>query len=118
MDDLYTVRHYDKQSLVVFRTPTMMNPTDVEKIRTGLLQLVEEEKRTHLVLDFYRVQFIASSVIGILLTLHKRVAGTPAGTASLILCGVGPKLLELLKLSKLDRLLTIKASRKEALGRA
>ena len=117
MDDLYTVRRYDKQTAVVFRTPTMMNPADVERIRAGLLSLVDEEKRTHLVLDFGRVQFIASSVIGILLTLQKRLASAPPGTASLVLCAVGPKLLELLKLSRLDRLLTIKPTRKEALGK-
>ena len=116
MDDLYTVRHYDKQTLVVFRTPTMMNPADVERIRAGLLGLIDEEKRTHLVLDFGRVQYIASSVIGILLTLHKRVAAAPSGGASLALCAVGPKLLELLKRSRLDRLLTIKAMRKDALA--
>jgi hypothetical protein len=55
-------------------------------------------------------------VIGILLTLNKRLAAAPAGTAGLTLCGVGPKLLDLLKISKLDRLLTIKPTRKEALA--
>ena len=120
MDDLYAVRQYDPQTLVVFRTPSLMNPGDIERIRTGLLRLVEEEKKTHLVLDFGRVQFISSPVIGILLTLNKRLAAPAAGaagTASLVLCGVGQRLLDLLKISKLDRLLTIKATRKEALGR-
>ena len=118
MDDLYTLRHYEKQTAVVFRTPTLMNPGDVERIRAGLLSLLEEEKPTNLVLDFGRVQFIASSVIGILLTLHKRLSAAPAGGTSLVLCAVGPKLMELLKLSRLDRLLTIKPTRKEALGMA
>ena len=117
MDDLYTVRQYDPHTLVVFRTPTMMNPGEIERMREGLLRLVEEEKRTHLVLDFGRVQYISSPVIGILLTLHKRLAAAPAGTTQLVLCGVSPKLMELLKISKLDRLLTIKPTRKEALGR-
>ena len=48
--------------------------------------------------------------------MHKRVASAPSGTASLVLCTVGPKLLELLKLSRLDRLLTIKPTRKDALA--
>ena len=116
MDDLYTVRHYDKHTLVVFRTPSLMNPADNERVRAGLLRLAEEEKRTHLVLDFGRVQFISSTLIGTLLTLNKRLAAAPAGTAGLVLCGVGQKLLDLLKISKLDRLLTIKPTRKEALA--
>ena len=116
MDDLYTVRPYEKHTLVLLRTPSMMNPADNERMRTDLLRLVDEEKRTHLVLDFGRVQFISSTVIGILLTLNKRLAAAPTGTASLALCGVGPRLLDLLKISKLDRLLTIKPTRKEALA--
>lgn len=116
MDDLYTVRQYEKHTLVVFRTPSMMNPADNERVRAGLLRLVDEEKRTHLVLDFGRVQFISSTVIGVLLTLNKRLAAAPPGTAGLALCGVGPRLLDLLKISKLDRLLTIKPTRKEALA--
>ena len=121
MDDLYAVRQYDEQTLVFFRNSSLMNPADIERVRSGLLHMVEEEKRTHLVLDFHRVQFISSPVIGILLTLHKRLAapaGATAGArsaASLVLCGVGQRLLDLLKISKLDRLLTIKPTRKDAL---
>jgi anti-sigma B factor antagonist len=119
MDDLYSVRQYDKHTLVVFRTPSMMNPSDNERMRSGLLQLVEGEKRARLVLDFGRVQFISSTVIGILLTLNKRLAapgGASGGAPGLVLCGVNEKLLDLLKISKLDRLLTIKPTRKEALA--
>jgi anti-anti-sigma regulatory factor len=31
-----------------------------------------------------------------------------------VLCGVGPKLMELLKITRLDRLLTVKPSQQEA----
>jgi anti-sigma B factor antagonist len=116
MDELYTLRQSETHTLVVFRTPSMMNPAEIERIRAGLIRLVEEEKRRHVVLDFGRVQFFSSPVIGILLTLNKKFAASPAGTTKLVLCGVGPRLLELLKISRLDRLLTIKKSRKEALS--
>jgi hypothetical protein len=66
--------------------------------------------------DVGRAQFISSPAIGILLTLNKRLAAAPPGTAGLILCGVGRKLLDRLKISKLGRLLTIKPTRKEALA--
>ena len=36
--------------------------------------------------------------------------------SKLILCAVGPKLMELIKLTRLDRLLTIKPSQKEAVN--
>ena len=114
MDDLYKLREYGKYTVVSFRTPTLMNPTEVERIRGDLIRLVDQDRRIHLVLDFYRVQFFSSQVIGMLLTLHKKLAAVPGG--SFALCGVGTQLLELLKISRLDKVLTVKASRREAVS--
>ena len=116
MEEVYATRQFEKHTLVSFRTPSLINPADVERVRTDLLRMVDEEKRTHLVLDFHKVQFLSSQVIGIILTLHRKLAALPAGSGGLILCGVGPKLMELLKLSRLDKLLTITPGRKEALA--
>ena len=112
MDDVYKLREYGNVTVVSFRTPSLMNPTEVERIRGDLVRLIEADKRTHLVLDFTRVQFFSSQVIGVLLTLKKRLAAVPNG--QLALCGVGPQLTELLRITRLDRLLVIKESRREA----
>lgn len=117
MDDLYRLRHSGKHTVVEFRTPTLINPTEVERVRADLVRLVDEEKRTHVVLDFRKVQFFSSQVIGIILTLNKKLTGATGGTANtFVLCGVGPQLIELLKISRLDRILTIKANQKEAIN--
>jgi anti-anti-sigma factor len=115
MDDLYKLRDYGKHIVVSFYTPTLMNPTEVERVRGDLLRLVDEGLRKHLVLDFHRVQFFSSQVIGMLLTLHRKLTG-PSAAGTFSLCGVGPQLLELLKISRLDKVLSIKTSRKEAVG--
>ena len=115
MDDLYKLRDYGKHIVVSFYTPTLMNATEVERVRGDLLRLVDEEKRKHLVLDFHRVQYFSSQVIGMLLTLHKRLTA-PAVGGSFTLCGVNTQFLDLLKVSRLDRILSIKASRKEAVS--
>ena len=115
MDDLYKLRQYDKHTAVVFQTPSLMNQTEVERIRGDVLRLVDQEKRTHLVLDFDKVEYISSAVLGLILSLNKKLTALGAG-GSLTLCGLGPKLIELLKISRLDRLLTIKPTRKEAIA--
>ena len=114
MDDLFKLREYGTQTVVSFYTPTLMNAAEVERVRADLLRLVDEGKRTRLILDFRRVQFFSSQVIGVLLTLNKKLVA--AGGGGLVLCGVSDRLMELLKISRLDRLLSIKATRKEALS--
>ena len=118
MDDIYKLRQYDRQTAVVFQTSSLMNQGDVERLKTDLLRMVDGEKRTRLILDFTEVQFLSSQVIGILLSLHKRIAAAKSADpgAELVLCGLRPQLLDLLKITRLDRLLKIQPTRKEAIA--
>ena len=111
MNALYKLHEHGKYTVASFDTPTLMNVTDVDRVRGDLLRLVREGKRSHLVLDFTGVQFISSQLIGILVSLHKEL--TAAG-GTLTLCGLSAKLLELIKITRLDRILSIKASGAEA----
>ena len=62
------------------------------------------------------MKYISSQAIGIILTLNKKLTGSSGGGPNLVLCGVGPQLMQLLKITRLDRILTIKADQKEAVG--
>ena len=116
MDDFYTVRQSGKHTVVEFQTPSLMNPHDLERVGAGLFRLVDEEKNRNLVLDFAQVKYLSSQAIGVILTLNKKLSGNPGGGDTLILCGVGPQLLQLLKITRLDRILTIKPTQHEALA--
>jgi anti-sigma B factor antagonist len=114
--EFYTVREAGRHTVVEFLTPSLMNPLELERIGAGLFKLVDEEKRERLVLDFAKVQYLSSQAIGIILTLNKKLSGTSADGQNLVLCGVGPQLMQLLKITRLDRILTIKPTQKEAMG--
>jgi anti-sigma B factor antagonist len=90
-----------------------MDPIELEQIGQSLYRLVDAEDRRRIVLDFEKVQYLSSQAIGIVLTLNKKLTALPG--SKLVLCGVGPRLQELLKITRLDRLLTVKASQREAL---
>ena len=117
MNDFYTARQSGKHTVIEFQTPSLMNPQDLERIGSQLFAMVDEEKRTHLVLDFAKVKYLSSQAIGIILTLNKKLSGGTGGGDSLVLCGVGPQLMQLLKITRLDRILTIKNSQKEAVAK-
>ena len=99
-------------TVVEFTTSSLMDPAQLELMATELYQLVDEQDRRHIVLDFERVQFLSSQAIGMLLGMQKKLAALK--NSKLILCGVGPRLMELLKITRLDRLLTVKPSQVEA----
>jgi anti-sigma B factor antagonist len=114
--EFYTVRQSGKATVVEFLTASLMNPLELEQIGGGLFKLVDDGKHDRLVLDFTKVQYLSSQAIGIILTLNKKLTGTSAGGQNLVLCGIGPQLMQLLKVTRLDRILTIKPTQKDAIG--
>ena len=112
MSTHFTVQPIEKFTVVEFKTPSLMDPLILEEIGKELYRLVDEEDKRRLILDFEKVQYLSSQAIGIVLTLNKKLAALK--NSKFILCGVGPKLLELLKITRLDRILTVKPTQKEA----
>jgi anti-sigma B factor antagonist len=108
----FTIQTIEKYTVVEFRTASLMDQLVLEEIGRSLYQLVDEQDKRLLILDFERVQYLSSQAIGILLTLNKKLSALKH--TSFVLCGVGDKLMELLKITRLDRVLKIKPSQKEA----
>ena len=108
---LFTVQKIEKYTVIEFKTPSLMNPSELEQIATDLYRLVDEEDRRYILLDFEKVKYLSSQAIGIVLTLHKKLSQLKK--TSFVLVGVGPSLMQLLKITRLDRVLKIRASQKE-----
>ena len=64
-------------------------------------------------LDFTRVEYLSSHAVGIILALHKRVSRAAGG--QLVLCGISPQQMQLLKITRLDRLLKVVKTKEDAL---
>jgi anti-sigma B factor antagonist len=109
----FTVQPIEKWTVIEIRQPSLMDPIELEQMGQALYRLVEAEDRRRMIVDFTQVQYLSSQAIGVLLSLKKKIDALPR--SKLILCGVGPRLAELLKITRLDRLLTIKPTQKEAL---
>lgn len=99
--------------VVEFQTASLMDALELQAIGDALYHLVEAQDKRLIILDFSRVEFLSSQAIGILLTMNKKLAALPR--SKLVLCGVGARLTELLRITRLDKLLTIKPSQKEAI---
>ena len=110
----FTVQTIDKATVIEFRTASLMDALDLQNIEENLYPLVDEQDKRQIVLDFEPVQYLSSRAIGIVLNMNKKL-GT-LKNSKLVLCGVGPRLMELIKITRLDRVLTIKPTQKEAVS--
>lgn len=108
-----TIQQYEEATLVEFTTPSLMDPMELEQMASALYKLADELDKKQIVLDFEKVEYLASQAIGILVALNKKMSAMKKG--QLVLCGVGARLMELLRITRLDRVLSIKPTQKDAI---
>ena len=109
----FNVNTISENTIVEFTSPSLMDPIELEQIAQQLYKLVDEQDKRRIILDFEKVQYLSSQAIGILLAMQKKLSALKK--SNLILCGVGARLMELLRITRLDKVLTIKPSQKEAI---
>lgn len=114
MSDIFRRQLIGEYTVIEFITPSLMDPIVLENTAQALYKIIDEEDKRKIIMDFEKVQYLSSQAIGIVLAMHKKLNALK--NSRLILCSVGPKLMELIKLTRLDRLLTIKSSQKEAVN--
>ena len=113
MEPYFSERQDRQFTVVEFQTESLMNARDLEQIGGALYRLVDDNHRKQVVLDLSRVRFVSSQAVGILVTMNKKLSNVAGG--KLVLCGVGPDIMKLLKITRLDRLLAIRPTQREAL---
>jgi anti-sigma B factor antagonist len=103
----------EKWLVVEFRTASLMDPVQLEDIAKQLYHLVEAQDQRRIIMDFEKVQYLSSQAIGIVLNMNKKLMALK--NSKMVLCGVTGRLMELIKITRLDKILTIKPTQKEAL---
>ena len=108
----FTTREDAGYTVVEFQTDSLMNPQELEQVGQSLYNVVDDSPSRRYLLDFSKVKYLSSQAIGMVVALNKKLMGqTDAG---LVLCGVGPQLLQLLKITRLDRVFKIAKTAEDA----
>jgi anti-sigma B factor antagonist len=105
MDTLLSVSTHGEFKVVTLQTSALMNSADLDRLGEELDRIAAEQANGRVILDFTRVETLASRAIGMIVTLHKKLSAVSGG--QLVLCGVSPQLTQLLKITRLDRLLKV-----------
>jgi len=85
----------------------------VDKIANELYALIDKQARKRILLDFSQVKFLSSTMIGVLLALHEK-ANRISG--KVIVYGLHGSLHDVLKITRMDKLLNLAESEEEAMS--
>jgi anti-anti-sigma factor len=100
-------------TVVDFQDGRLLEVQQIDAIGKELYRLVDEMDSKKLILDFTKVQFLASAAIGMLMNLHKR---STAIKGSFVICGLRRELMKVFEIMKLTKVFKFAANEDEALG--
>jgi anti-anti-sigma factor len=104
MGDVTVVRFVDRK---------ILDESNIHELGQELFQLVEEDKRGKLLLNFSSVDFLSSAALGKLITLDKKVK---AHAGKLKLSNIRPEIYEVFAITKLNKLFDIRDDEAAALA--
>ena len=100
-------------SVIRFVDRKILDEANIQELGQELFQLIEEEKRKSLLLNFSSVEFLSSAALGKLITLDKKVK---AHSGKLKLSNIRPEIYEVFAITKLNKLFDIKDDEADALA--
>lgn len=100
-------------TVVNFVDKKILDETNIQLIGQQLFDLVEQDRRDKIVLDFSEVEYLSSAALGKLITLDKKVKGVKG---KLRLCSIRPEIYEVFAITKLNKLFKIYDDQAEALA--
>jgi len=92
----------------------ILDEANIEALGQELFALVDKDGRRKLILEFSVVEYLSSAALGKLITLHKKVA---AAKGKMVLCSIQKEILEVFRITQLDKILTICADLDAALAK-
>jgi anti-sigma B factor antagonist len=99
------VEHIGDVTVVRFTDKQILDEQTVQTIREQLFGLAAELGRCKLLLDFGRVEYLSSPILGELVTLNKQVN---AAGGRLVLCNIDPQIYEVFEITKVNKLFDIR----------
>jgi anti-sigma B factor antagonist len=100
--------------IVRFETSQVLDEMNVQQLGDELRDVVEKEYLVKLVINFERIKFLSSAVLGKLISLHKRIL---IEKGRLALCHINKDIRQVFKITRLDRIIPIFDTEEEALAK-
>jgi anti-sigma B factor antagonist len=98
------IQRHDDVGVVSFRTSRILDQSNVQQLGDELEGLVDEHNFDKVAINFDKIQYMSSAVMGKLVSLHKKLE---ASGGALRLCNIGPEIYEIFEIMRFDKLFDI-----------
>ena len=107
-----SVEYSEKAVIATLTERKILEQAEIEALESSIMPLIEQAGGVNLVVNFCNVEFFSSSVLGLLIRVAKKIYESDG---QLKLCQINPKILEIFKITRLDRIFEIYETRQEAI---
>ena len=98
-------------TVVNFLTSQVLDEFNVQQLGQELNDLVDKQNMIRLVINFSKIKFLSSAVLGKMISLNKKVA---AQKGHMAFCNINPDIMQVFKITRLDKLIAIYDDEDEA----
>ena len=115
MDKLNPNLQVEYHGAVIVATLTdekILEDTQIQALEGSFMPLIEQNDAVQLVIDFSNVKFLTSSALGLLIRISKKIYEK---NGKLRLCAIDKKIMEVFRITRLDRIFEIFPDQDEAL---
>lgn len=103
-DSVLIVQRQSDVIIIEFMESRILDQLMIDQIKNEILQIVEDAGHPKIIIGFDNVKYISSAVLGMLMTVNKAVA---KHKGELRLAAIDKSLMEVFKLTRLDKILKI-----------
>jgi len=100
-------------TVVNFRNTAILDGAAVDAAAEELYALVDQQAKRKIILDFSNVRFLSSTMLGVLIVLHKKICSIKG---KFVICGLRGDLTRVFKITRLDKILTFAADEEKAMN--
>ncbi len=90
----------------------ILEDEQIQALEGSFMPLIEQTDNIQLIIDFSNVKFLTSSVLGLLIRISKKVYEK---NGKLRLCAINPKIMEVFRITRLDKIFEIFSDKDDAL---
>lgn len=107
-----SIEYIDSVTVAVPTDAKILDEEQIQALEKTFMPLIEQTNGIRLLIDFSNVQFLTSSVLGLLIRINRKVLQSEG---RLRLCCIDPKILEIFKITRLDKVFELYQDRQQAL---